>query len=139
MNESLEKRINAAQDGEVIPMTRKELQDSKKIINRRENRMWPFRKRKQNTPACNCDEKITDLYRRLAELNTTVNALIAENRIDRDIPDKIQVILGQYREISRRLQNLETNMQPVFAFVRSIREFTDQPPEGEENGNKRTT
>ena len=97
--------------------------------------MWPFQKHEetQKSTESNDAKEIaknyrTYLYQRLEELNNTVNALIAENRIDRDIPDKIQVISGQYREISRRLQKIETNMQPVWALIRNLREFIHPVP-----------
>jgi hypothetical protein len=85
--------------------------------------MWPFRKRKLKISDLNYDEKIADVYQHLAGLNATLAALIAENRIDRDIPDKIQVISGQYRKMLRQMQEFETNLQPVFALIRNVRTF----------------
>lgn len=85
--------------------------------------MWPFQKREQKIPEYNFNKQIAYLHRRISELNRTIEALIAENKIDRDIPNKMKLISGQYRKMLRLVQEFEANMQPVFALVRNLREF----------------
>ncbi len=85
--------------------------------------MWPSKKRKQELPRCDCGGKVEVLHQRVFELNNTLDALIAENRIDRQIPDQIRLISGQYRKMSRRIEKFEASMRPVFALIRNLRNF----------------
>lgn len=92
--------------------------------------MWPRKKPKPEIVKPDYSVRpdygvqIAELQARLADLDNTVNALIADNRVNRDIPDNIKVLLGQYRHTSRRIQKFEEKIQPVFNILRQIKLLT---------------